>query len=154
MALVAATIANQGVMLDPFVVREVRVPDPSGTVGQITASYGSPGRRTVVSAQSAEAVRAVMVDAVHGPLGAPYAGAANVANYGIGGVHTAGKTGTAQRGGDVPPHSWFIGFSAAQPGATPSIAVAIIVEGAGPGSATAAPIGGRVMAEWLRLIGS
>ena len=154
MALVAATIANRGVMLDPFVVREVRVPDPSGTPGQVTASYGSPGRRTVVSPQTAEAVRAVMVDAVHGPLGAPYAGAANVANYGIGGVQTAGKTGTAQRGGDVPPHSWFLGFAAAQPGAAPSIAVAIIVEGAGPGSATAAPIGGRVMAEWLRLIGS
>jgi peptidoglycan glycosyltransferase len=154
MALVAAIIANQGVMLDPFVVREVRVPDPSGTPGQITATYSSPGRRTVVGPQTAEVVRAVMVDAVHGPLGVPYAGAANVAIYGIGGVQTAGKTGTAQRGGDLPPHSWFIGFAAAQPGAAPGIAVAVIVEGAGPGSATAAPIGGRVMAEWLRLIGS
>jgi peptidoglycan glycosyltransferase len=154
MALVAATIANQGVMLAPFVVQQVRAPDPSGTPGEVTATYSSPGRRTVVSPQTAEAVRAAMVDAVHGPLGVPYAGAANVANYGIGGVQTAGKTGTAQRGGDLPPHSWFIGFAAAQPGAAPSIAVAVIVEGAGPGSATAAPIGGRVMAEWLRLMGS
>ena len=75
-----------------------------------------------------------MVDAVHGPLGAPYAGAANVANYGIGGVQTAGKTGTAERGEGLPPHSWFIGFVAAEPGAAPSIAVAVIVEGAGSGS--------------------
>jgi peptidoglycan glycosyltransferase len=94
-----------------------------------------------------------MVDAVHGPLGAPYAGAANVANYGIAGVETAGKTGTAERGEGLPPHSWFIGFAAAQPGATPQIAVAVIIEGGGPGSASAAPIGGRVMAEWLRLSG-
>jgi penicillin-binding protein A len=154
MALVASTIANGGVMLEPFVVREVRTPDPSGVPGAVIATYGSPGRRTVVSSQTAEQVRSVMVDAVHGPLGVPYAGAGDVANYGIGGVQTAGKTGTAQRGDDLPPHSWFIGFAPAQSGATPAIAVAVIVEGAGPGSASAAPIGGRVMAEWLRLIGS
>ncbi|MGH2462806.1 MAG: peptidoglycan D,D-transpeptidase FtsI family protein [Candidatus Limnocylindria bacterium] len=154
MALLAAIVANDGVMMEPYVVREVRVPDPSGTPGAVTATYGSPGRRTVVSPTTAQQVRSVMVDAVHGPLGVPYAGAANVANYGIGGVQTAGKTGTAERGEGLPPHSWFIGFAAAQPGATPSIAVAVIVEGAGPGSASAAPIGGRVMAEWLRLIGS
>jgi peptidoglycan glycosyltransferase len=154
MALVAATIANGGVMMDPFIVREVLSPDQAGGAAQVVATYDSPGRRSVVSQQTADEVRAVMVDAVHGPLGAPYAGAGNVALYGIGGVQTAGKTGTAERGNDLPPHSWFIGFAAAQPGAAPSIAIAVIVEGAGPGSATAAPIGGQVMAEWLRLTGS
>jgi peptidoglycan glycosyltransferase len=103
MALVATTIANDGVMLSPFVVREVRTPDPFGGPATVIATYDSPGRRQVVSALTAEQVRAVMVDAVHGPLGVPYAGAANVANYGIFGVETAGKTGTAERGGDLPP---------------------------------------------------
>ena len=154
MALVAATIANGGVMVDPFVVREVRVPDPAGGPGTTVASYSSPGSRGVISPTAAEQTRAVMVDAVHGPLGAAYAGAGNVANYGISGVQTAGKTGTAQRSQDLPPHSWFIGFVDARPGVTPVIAVAVIVEGAGPGSATAAPIAGRVMAEWLRVHGS
>lgn len=154
MALVAATIANGGTMVEPFVVREVRTPpDASGAAAVVTASYDSPGRRQVVSQVTADQVRAVMVDAVHGPLGAPYAGSGNVANYGISGMQTAGKTGTAERGEGLPPHSWFIGFVAAQPGAAPSIAVAVIVEGAGAGSVTAAPIGGRVMAEWLRLNG-
>lgn len=154
MALVAATIANAGVMMDPFVVREVRTPDPFGGPGAVIATYDSPGRRQVVSPLTAEQVREVMVDAVHGPLGVPYAGAANVANYGIPGVQTAGKTGTAERGPGLPPHSWFIGFVAAEPGASPRIAIAVIVEGAGSGSATAAPIAGRVMAEWLRLSGT
>jgi peptidoglycan glycosyltransferase len=154
MALVAATIANGGVMVEPYVVREVRSPDPAGGPGTVTASFDSPGRRTVVSPLSAEQTREVMVDAVHGPLGAPYAGAANVGRYGIGGVETAGKTGTAERGEGLPPHSWFIGFVPAQPGGAPAIAVAVIVEGAGPGSTAAAPIGGRVMAEWLRIGGS
>jgi peptidoglycan glycosyltransferase len=153
MAMVAATIANGGTLVEPFVVREVRQPDPAGGEPTVTETYDSPGQRQVVSRVTADQTRAVMVDAVHGPLGAPYAGAANVANFGIGGVQTAGKTGTAQRGEGQPPHSWFIGFVAAEPGAAPSIAVAVIVEGGGSGSASAAPIGGRVMAEWLRLNG-
>jgi peptidoglycan glycosyltransferase len=154
MALVAATIANGGVMVEPFVVREVRAPDPAGASATVTATYDSPGQRRVVSPVTADQTRQVMVDAVHGPLGAPYAGAADVARYGIVGVQTAGKTGTAERGGGLPPHSWFIGFVPAQADGTPAIAVAVIVEGAGAGSTSAAPIGGRVMAEWLRLNGS
>lgn len=154
MALVAATIANDGVMPSPFVVREVLTPDPFGAPATVTATYDSPGRRQVVSPLTAEQVRKVMVDAVHEPLGVPYAGAANVANYGISGVETAGKTGTAERGEGLEPHSWFIGFVAAEEGATPSIAIAVIIEGAGSGSAAAAPIAGQVMAEWLRLNGA
>ncbi len=153
MALVAATVANGGTMLEPYVVSEVRVPDEAGGAGTAVASFDSPARRQVVSRVAADQVREVMVDAVHGPLGVPYAGAANVANYGIAGVETAGKTGTAERGEGLAPHSWFIGFASAEPGAVPSIAVAVIVEGAGPGSVAAAPIGGRIMAEWLRLNG-
>jgi peptidoglycan glycosyltransferase len=153
MALVAAAIANGGVMMEPFVVREVRSPGPAGGESSVIASYDSPGRRAVVSPLTAQQTREVMVDAVHGPLGAPYAGAANVANYGIPGVQTAGKTGTAERGDGLPPHSWFIGFVPAQEGGEPAIAVAVIVEGAGAGSTSAAPIGGLVMAEWLRLNG-
>jgi peptidoglycan glycosyltransferase len=151
MALVAAIIANDGVLRSPYVVSEIRMPDPAGGAAQVTARLESPGRRTVVSPLTADQVRSVMVDAVHGPLGAPYAGTANVARYGISGVETAGKTGTAQRGEGQPPHSWFIGFVPADAGGTPAIAVAVIVEGAGSGSTSAAPIGGRVMAEWLRL---
>jgi peptidoglycan glycosyltransferase len=93
-----------------------------------------------------------MVDAVQGPLGRLYAGAGSVSLYGVSGVSTAGKTGTAQRGAGQAPHSWFIGFAPAQNGATPAIAIAVIVEGGGAGSGRAAPIGGRVMAEWLKLL--
>ena len=68
-------------------------------------------------------------------------------------MRTAGKTGTAELGPGREPHSWFIGFAPAQDAATPSIAVAVIVEGGGSGSGRAAPIGGAVMAEWLKLAG-
>lgn len=53
---------------------------------------------------------------------------------------TAGKTGTAEYGsGKEPPaHSWFIGYR-------DDLAFAIIVEGAGAGSAVAAPIASRFL---------
>jgi penicillin-binding protein A len=156
MALVAATIANGGVMPQPYVVRDIRGHAASPSSGPssliLEAFPPSPGQR-VVSAQTAAEVRSAMLDAVQGPIGRVYAGAGAVRLYGISGVETAGKTGTAQRASG-PPHSWFIGFAPAQAGAAPSIAVAVIVEGGGAGSGAAAPIGGQVMAEWLRLAGA
>jgi peptidoglycan glycosyltransferase len=155
MALLAATIANDGVMPQPYVVREVRAhaADPaSGPADRVLEEYGGGGEQ-VVGSQTARQTRSAMVDAVHGELGRLFAGGANVANFGISGVRTAGKTGTAERGPGLLPHSWFIGFADASDGATPSIAVAVIVEEGGSGSGRAAPVGGAVMAEWLRLQG-
>lgn len=155
MALVAATVANDGVRPDPYVVSAVRAhaTDPSKGPNATVLTSTSPGAGVrVMSSQTAAEVRSAMVDAVQGPLGKIYAGAGSVRLYGVGGVSTAGKTGTAERSGGLAPHSWFIGFAPAQDGATPSIAVAVIVEGGGAGSGKAAPIGGRMMAEWLKLL--
>jgi len=156
MALLAATIANDGVMPQPYVVADVRAhaTDPGGgPTDRIIERYGGGGGERVVESEAARDVRSAMVDAVHAQLGQLYAGGANVANFGVPGVRTAGKTGTAELGGGRDPHSWFIGFADAEDGATPTIAVAVIVESAGSGSGRAAPIGGAVMAEWLRLEG-
>ncbi|HEX6139753.1 MAG TPA: penicillin-binding transpeptidase domain-containing protein [Candidatus Limnocylindria bacterium] len=154
MALVAAAIANGGVMPQPFLVRDVRLhaTDPAaGPTDHVLDTYGGGGNRVVGSSAAAQ-VRAAMVDAVQGELGRLYAGGGNVANFGVTGIATAGKTGTAERGPNLPPHSWFIGFAPAQDGATPAIAVAVVVEGGGSGSGRAAPIGGAVMAEWLKIL--
>jgi penicillin-binding protein 2 len=48
-----------------------------------------------------------------------------------------GKTGTAQATGDVPPHAWFAAYAPRQ---DPQIAIAVLVENAGEGSAVAAPL--------------
>jgi len=154
MALVAATIANDGVRPDPYVVAEVRAHADGGTPsGAVLERFGGGGGSRVVSSETASHVRSAMVDAVEAELGAIFAGAGAVDLYGISGVQTAGKTGTAQRGEGQEPHSWFIGFAPGQGDATPAIAVAVLVEGGGSGSGRAAPIGGQVMAEWLRLQG-
>ena len=87
-----------------------------------------------------------MVDAVTRTLGRLFAGQGDIRMYGIDHV-AAGKTGTAQLGGEQAPHSWFIGFAPAEDGATPGIAIAVLVESGGSGSGRAAPIAGRVMAD-------
>jgi penicillin-binding protein A len=154
MALVAAAIANGGLIPEPYLVRDVRGHAASPTDGptdRVLESYGG-GSHRFVSEEAAREVRAAMVDAVEGPIGRLYAGSGAVSLYGVSGVQTAGKTGTAELGPGQPPHSWFIGFAPAQDGATPAIAIAVIVEGGGSGSGRAAPIGGAVMAEWLKLL--
>ncbi len=54
-------------------------------------------------------------------------------------VEIAGKTGTAQTNG--APHAWFISFA---PYKDPEIAVVVLVENGGEGSATAIPIAKKV----------
>ncbi|HEU5325706.1 MAG TPA: penicillin-binding transpeptidase domain-containing protein [Candidatus Limnocylindria bacterium] len=154
MALLAAAVAGDGVMPDPYVVRDVRAHSDTGTPSDtVLDRFASGGGTRVVSQGAARAMRAAMVDAVNGELGRLYAGQGDITLYGISGSVSAGKTGTAQLGGEQAPHSWFIGFAPAQEGAAPSIAVAVLVESGGSGSGRAAPIAGRVMAEYLRMTG-
>ena len=156
MALLAGTIANDGVMPELHAVRDVRThaADPAaGPADQILERNGVGGGSRVISVEAARRTRAAMVDAVEAELGQLFAGAGAVRLYGVGGVATAGKTGTAQRGEGQAPHAWFIGFAPAGEGTEPAIAVAVLVEGGGSGSGRAAPIAGQVMAEWLKLSG-
>ena len=154
-ALVAAIIANGGIMPRPYLVTEVlRHSEAREPTGEVLERLGGDGGRAVISGTAAAQVRSAMVDAVEDELGTFFAGAGAVDRYGVSGVETAGKTGTAQRGEGQQAHSWFIGFAPAGEGAQPAIAVAVILEGAGAGASQAAPVGGRVMAEWLRLSAS
>jgi peptidoglycan glycosyltransferase len=156
MALLAATVANGGVVPHPYVVRDLRTHAATpvgGPTATVLETYGGGGGSRAISSSAAAQIRSAMTDAVEGPLGRRYAGAGAVSRYGVTGVQTAGKTGTAERGPGLAPHSWFIGFVPAHEGSVPSIAIAVIVEGGGTGSGHAAPIGGAVMAEWLKLIG-
>jgi peptidoglycan glycosyltransferase len=95
----------------------------------------------VIPVDAAQAITAAMVQAVEGPFGRQFTSGAKV-----GGITTAGKSGTAQLGGSGEPHSWFIGFA---PAANPSVAIAVLVEQGGRGGEVAAPIAGRLMARYL-----
>ncbi|MCA9903141.1 MAG: hypothetical protein KC547_04730, partial [Anaerolineae bacterium] len=59
-----------------------------------------------------------------------------------------GKTGTAQAGGDgtLLPFAWFASWA---PRETPQIAVVVVVENAGEGSAVAAPIARQILESYF-----
>ena len=60
-------------------------------------------------------------------------------------VTMAGKTGTAQWSSTKPTHAWFTGFA---PFENPEIAITILVEEGGEGSAMAVPIAKEIVAWW------
>ena len=134
MALVAATIANDGELMKPRLVTAI-----AGKSGTRTIAPESMGR--VISEADARSINAAMVQAVEGPLGRRFTAGAKVR-----GVTTAGKSGTAELGGTGEPHSWFIGFAPAE---DPQVVIAVLVEQAGRGGEVASPIAGQLMATWL-----
>lgn len=127
MAMLAATVANEGTMMRPYLV--ARAVDPAGRV--LYEARPTP-LRDPISRQTAQAMKALMVAVVE-------------RGYGwrarIPGVQVAGKTGTAEAP-PGKPHAWFIAFA---PADHPRFAVAVVVEHAGHGSQHAAPIARRVL---------
>jgi peptidoglycan glycosyltransferase len=139
MAMVAAAIANGGVIMQPHVMAEIR--DRNGAV---VRSYHPTEWRRAVSEQVAATMRDAMV-------GVAQNGTAT--RLQVPGVTTAGKTGTAQLGNGTS-HAWIIGFAPAE---APRVAIAVIVE-AQPGASeqtgghVAAPIGEKVLEAALAVV--
>jgi len=129
LAMVAATIANHGLQVQPHYVTEIRDPN-----GGILRSIGGGASDQVIRADTAAKLTAYLVAAVEAP--GAFAFGAKIA-----GVHVAGKTGTAENPSGAP-HGWFVGFAPAE---DPQVAVAVIIENAGQGGVDAAPVGGAVM---------
>ena len=138
MALVASTVANDGVLMKPRLV---------------TALEGKRGTREI------EPRAARSRDLGRGRAGDPASDAAGgrgrprqaVHERGEGpGIPTAGKSGTAELGGSGEPHSWFIGFA---PVNQPKVAIAVVVERAGRGGAVASPIAGELMQAYFEEFG-
>jgi peptidoglycan glycosyltransferase len=134
MALVAATVANEGELMRPRLVTAL-------TGKQGTRTVGPESIRRVIPGPDAAAITAAMLEAVEGDLGRQFTPGAKIP-----GVPTAGKSGTAELGGSGEPHSWFIGFA---PADNPVIAIAVLVERGGRGGERAAPLAGSLMATYL-----
>ncbi|CAN5566524.1 penicillin-binding transpeptidase domain-containing protein [soil metagenome] len=134
MAMVAAGVANDGVVMQPTLIAEVQAPDLTPLEVAKPTELGE-----AVTPQVAAQLTDMMVTVVDDGTGA---------NAQIPGVKVAGKTGTAQAGEGVSPHVWFMAFA---PADDPQIAVAVVVENGGrlgdeaSGGAVAAPMAKQVL---------
>lgn len=126
-ALMAATIANNGIAMNPYVVSQILAPD--GTVLKTTRGR-SLGQ--AVSTGTAEQVKQAMLDVVQSGTGSAAA---------IAGVKVAGKTGTAETN-NANANSTFVGFA---PYDTPTVAIAVVIEQNAKGEESAAAVGGQVL---------
>ena len=133
MAMVAAAVANDGVVMKPYLVNKVVSPD-GDTIDETDPDELSEA----MSEDAARKLKQMMVSVVQ-------QGTATAAQ--IPGVSVGGKTGTAETSDNAPPHAWFIGFA---PADNPEIAVCVFVQSGAAGDQasggrTAAPVARDVM---------
>jgi penicillin-binding protein A len=130
MAMVAAAVANHGVVMKPYVVG--RVTGPGG--GVIQRTHPEKYKRAMRRSTAADLTR--MMEAV-------VTGGTGTAAQ-LPGIRVAGKTGTAETGGAGTLNTtWFIAFAPAE---APRVAIAVVLQNqSGSGGTTAAPIARAVM---------
>jgi peptidoglycan glycosyltransferase len=125
MALIGATIAHDGVMPRPYLVRRLAGSDTA--LATRAETIGQP-----ISSETAAEVRTMMIAVVARGTGT----AARIA-----GVTVAGKTGTATNP-HGRSHAWFVAFA---PADAPRVAVAVVIENVGYGGTYAAPVARDVL---------
>jgi peptidoglycan glycosyltransferase len=134
MAMVSAAIANDGVLMDPYVVSTVRSQDLTPI-----ETHKPTELSTAMTPKNAKDLQQMMGIVVSEGTGH---------NAQIPGVGVGGKTGTAQSDPKRKPFAWFTSFA---PLDDPKVAVAVIVEDADiprtdiAGGRVAAPIAKAVM---------
>jgi peptidoglycan glycosyltransferase len=128
MAMIAATVANNGKEMQPHLVDRVRRSN-----GELVRIKPQPLAQ-VITLETAMELTQMMESVVT-------AGTGTAAR--ISGVRVAGKTGTAENGTGQPNTTWFISFA---PADNPRVAVAVVLQNqTGTGGTTAAPIAREIM---------
>jgi penicillin-binding protein 2 len=150
--IMMAAVANQGVLLKPYLVKRIEGPEKQIQKEFHPEIVGQIG----VAPEHLEQVRKALRDVVNGARGTGKK--SRLKN-----IIVSGKTGTAQvvrmksneelEKGEIIPvkyrdHAWFVAFA---PYENPEIAVVIIVEHGGHGGATAGPIAGKIFKKYFEL---
>jgi penicillin-binding protein A len=128
-AMVSAGIANDGTVMNPYLIEELRDPDRVKVLDRTEPEELS----RAVSTETAQELTAMMVEVVENGTGQ---------NGQLDGIQVAGKTGTAQTTAERPPYAWFTSFA---PADDAQIAVAVVIEEA-PDTARDDIAGGRLAA--------
>lgn len=133
MAMVAAAVANGGVIMRPYVVDRIVAPNGSVVFKTSPHVYARP-----MKPETAAQLTAMMEAVVRAGTGG---------NAQIPGITVAGKTGTAETSVPGRNDAWFIAFAPAE---APTVAVAVALENqTATGGAVAAPIAKAIMESLL-----
>lgn len=135
-AVMAAAIANDGIVMNPYVVSQVLAPD-----GTVVSSTQARSLGQAVSSDTAAKVASAMLGVVEDGTGS----ATSVAGFQV-----AGKTGTAEASSSQV-NSTFVGFA---PYDTPTVAIAVVIEDYSEGGTSAAAVAGDVLAAALAAQGA
>jgi peptidoglycan glycosyltransferase len=132
-AVIAAAIANKGIVMNPYIVDHVLSPE-----GVTVSTTQSRSLGQALSASSAAAVGEAM-------LAVTQSGTGTAAS--VNGIQVAGKTGTAETGSSID--SLFIGFA---PYDNPTMAISVLIEGNGADvEGVAAKVAGQVIAQVIAI---
>jgi len=127
--LITSAIANDGILMKPYVVDRIESAD-----GRLLKSYKAESYGSLLSARESSILQEMMTSVVESGT------AKRLSGYGY---TAAGKTGSAEYNSNKSDsHAWFTGFAPAE---NPEIAVTIIIEGAGSGGDYAVPMVRRIL---------
>lgn len=132
-AMIAAMIANDGEMMTPYLVDQIKSED-----GRVMKQYDSKSLGRIVD----EKVAAEMQDLMEAVVQEGTATSLKGLSY-----RSAGKTGSAEVDAQGTTNAWYVGYA---PAKDPQIAVSIVVEGAGIGSRYAVPIAKKMFQEYVK----
>jgi penicillin-binding protein 2 len=133
-----AAIANGGTLYTPQIIESV-----TDINGNVVESFEPQVRGTLpVSQATLDAVRQGMHDVINESKGTAYSKFVGL------NIAVSGKTGTATTSLE-DPHSWFAGFTTENRTDKADIAVVVILENKGDGSAYAAPVFRRIVEDYF-----
>ena len=110
--MIVATIANKGVMMQPYFVDRVVTAD-----NQVVQQYDPTEYKKIMTEQEAQVLTGYMRSVVTVGTGSSFKNSSYT---------MVGKTGSAQYDSSENYHSWFVGFA---PEENPQIAISVILEG-------------------------
>ncbi|MBQ9512566.1 MAG: penicillin-binding protein 2 [Lachnospiraceae bacterium] len=126
--LITQAIANDGVLMTPYVIREV-----VNAEGKVVTRHAPKEYRRLMREEEALVLQGLMEEVVENGTGRRL----KEASY-----SAAGKTGSAEfNTGTDDSHAWFTGYA---PATDPEVCVTIIIENAGSGGEYAVPIAKRI----------
>lgn len=138
MAMIAGSVANDGIMMQPYLVSKI-----TSNLGLTTRRGTAREYRRVMSSATARTVASYMKAAVE-------SGTASKAQ--ISGYTVCGKTGSAETSNDkqVATNAWFVGYLQ---NPDHPYAVAVVIEQGGSGGNLATSLGGKALKYAIRYAG-